>query len=531
MNRYLSGILSQVQKADYERHLERCPDCQAKIKDLQKLDDSLKALGHALQPSTEQINQSVNQIMVKIHQPETLKQVTEQNKPHGIVWFNFSKPLAWGTALAGILLALVAAWMVMRPASLTPVKIARLVGDSPRVQSVGETAIHTVKKGGILKVGDSVTTGIGTRLAMTLGNSGKIWLEQNTQLKVLPGTAYAFELESGRIWIELDKKQAIPFKVKTPEGIVTALGTEFVIQILPDDKMMVACTKHSVAVENDYGRVVVDSGKKTYLSSHKAPGAPMPITGFIDWRKAIDYYGNMSPEEMQKVSNEYMKKGLEASNNKKYSISWKYYNQVAYLNPWANRAFFSMGWNSWKLGLYVKAKNEFNTVYIMNPNDIDNLYYYCNTLLESMDYIEALNKSNKLISKNPNLPEAWVLLGESYLGLDDIENARNSYIHAIELNKQINSRMKDHLHAGLAEIARIQKNYELVEKELAVINFDKTEEGFPFVVAARYYQDIGKNRSEIWAWEGYLSRRPAAGFSEEARERIRILKKGMNEGI
>jgi hypothetical protein len=531
MSRYLSGLLSQVQKADYERHLELCPACQAKIKEQQKLEASLKAFGRALQPSNERINESIDQIMVKIHQPETLKKVTEQNKPHWNDWFNLSKPLTWGPALAGILLALVAAWMVMQPASLTPVKIARLVGDSPRVQSVGETAIHTLNKGSKLKVGDSVTTGIGTRLAMTLGNSGKIWLEQNSKLKVLPGTGNALELESGRIWIELDKKQAIPFKVKTPEGIVTALGTEFVIQILPDDKMMVACTKHSVAVENGYGRVVVDSGKKTYVSSHKAPGAPMPITGFVDWRKAIDYYGNMTPEEQQKVSNEYMKKGLEASNNKNYGISWKYYNLVAYLNPWANRAFFSMGWNSWKLGQYVKAKNEFNTVYIMNPNDIDNLYYYCNTLLESMDYIEALNKSNKLISKKPNLPEAWVFLGEAYLGLDDIENARNSYIHAIELNKQINSRMKDHLHAGLAEIARLQKNYELTEKELSAINFDKTEEGFPFVVAARYYQDTGKTQSEIIAWEGYLSRRPDSGFSEEARERIRILKKGMNEGI
>ncbi len=531
MNRYLSGLLTEKQNAEFERHLALCPDCQAQVKQQKELEVTLRGFGQLTQPSVEKVDEAVTAIMAQIKQPERVKEAVKHSKPLWNEWFDFSRPMAWGPALAGILLVIVASWMVFRPASLSPVKIARLVGDSLEVQSSGESGQHTLNRGGKLKAGDQIKTGPGTRLALLLGNSGEIWLEQNSKLKVLPGTGNALELESGKLWVVLDKKQPMPFRVKTPSGIVTALGTEFVIQILPDDKMMVACMRHSVAVKNDKGSVVVPSGQKTYASSQAAPHSPMPLSGFEDWRKAIDLYGQMSPEELQKVRNEYMEKGKVAWKENDYETSWRYYGLVAYLNPKSRSAFFSMGCASKSLGNFERAETEFVITDILVPNETDTLYNLSYTYLEMGRYSKALNKSSRFREIKPDISEPLILMGMSYLGLNDISNAQDSFIKAINLNKPINNRMKNHLHAGLAEIARVQKNYELVEKELSAINFEKTQEGYPFVVAARYYQDTGKPRSEMKAWQGYLVRRPDAGFSEEARERIRTIKKEMNQGI
>ncbi len=531
MNRYLSGLLTEKQNAEFERHLALCPDCQARVKQQKELEVTLRGFGQLTQPSVEKVDEAVTAIMAQIKQPERVKEAVKHSKPLWTEWFDFSRPMVLGPALAGILLVIVASWMVLRPASLSPVKIARLVGDSLEVQSSGESGQHTLNRGGKLKAGDQIKTGPGTRLALLLGNSGEIWLEQNSKLKVLPGTGNALELESGKLWVVLDKKQPRPFRVKTPSGIVTALGTEFVIQILPDDKMMVACMRHSVAVKNDKGSVVVPSGQKTYTSSQAAPHSPMPLSGFEDWRKAIDLYGQMSPEELHKLGNEYMKKGSDSWNQQKYNESWNYYGLVAYLYPKTSRAYRGMGYSSLGNGTYDKAVNEFENAYFSDSGDIDTLFMLSYSLIEIKNYTRAYQISKNLRELKQDSPSSWILLGLSDLGQNNINDAKKSFIHAVNLNKPINNRMKDHLHAGLAEIARVQKNYELVEKELSAINFEKTQEGYPFVVAARYYQDTGKPRSEMKAWQGYLVRRPDAGFSEEARERIRTIKKEMDQGI
>jgi len=531
MNRYLSGLLTEKQNAEFERHLALCPDCQAQVKQQKELEVTLRGFGQLTQPSVEKVDEAVTAIMAQIKQPERVKEAVKHSKPLWNEWFDFSRPMAWGPALAGILLVIVASWMVFRPASLSPVKIARLVGDSLEVQSSGESGQHTLNRGGKLKAGDQIKTGPGTRLALLLGNSGEIWLEQNSKLKVLPGTGNALELESGKLWVVLDKKQPMPFRVKTPSGIVTALGTEFVIQILPDDKMMVACMRHSVAVKNDKGSVVVPSGQKTYASSQAAPHSPMPLSGFEDWRKAIDLYGQMSPEELQKVRNGYMKTAANEYYNNNFLDARRYYSIVAYINPKSRSAFVGMGYSSSRAGEFENAINEFKTADLLKPDESRTLYNLTLALLETREYEEAKKYSLKFTEIESNIAESWILLGDSYIYSNDIYNSEKSYRKAISLNKSINMRMKDHLHAGLAEIARVQKNYELVEKELSAINFEKTQEGYPFVVAARYYQDTGKPRSEMKAWQGYLVRRPDAGFSEEARERIRTIKKEMNQGI
>lgn len=531
MNRYLSGLLTEKQKAEFERHLALCPDCQVRVKQQKELEVTLRGFGQLTQPSVEKVNEAATAIMAQIKQPERVKEAVKHSKPLWNEWFDFSRPMAWGPALAGILLVIVASWMVLGPASLSPVKIARLVGDSLEVQSSGESTQHTLNRGGKLKAGDQVKTGPGTRLALLLGNSGEIWLEQNSKLKILPGTGNALELESGKLWVVLDKKQPMPFRVKTPAGIVTALGTEFVIQILPDDKMMVACMRHSVSVKNDKGSVVVPSGQKTYASSQTAPHSPMPLSGFEDWRKAIDLYGQMSPEELQKLRNEYMKKGTNAWDNKDFITARNYYSLVVYLNPKSINAFKGMGYASFGLSNYERSINEFLNANMLKPNDEDTLYHLGYSYLEMKNYTLAIDILNKYYDIDIHYHKSQVLLGMAYLGDNQISKAHEAYINAVKMGGLNCKTCNPLIHAGLAEIARVQKNYELVEKELSAINFEQTQEGYPFVVAARYYQDTGKPRSEMKAWQGYLVRRPDAGFSEEARERIRTIKTEMDQGI
>lgn len=114
-------------------------------------------------------------------------------------------------------------------------------------------------------------------------------------------------------------------------------------------------------------------------------------------------------------------------------------------------------------------------------------------LLHAHQYDYAIAALVEVLEVVPNLPEAYVNMGFSYLGLEDYDMAEKSFTKAIELRPE-----QANAYYGLATVWDAKKDYEAALGAMRSF-IHLSPPGEEYVVKAR---------SAIWEWEGLLGRIP-----------------------
>jgi tetratricopeptide (TPR) repeat protein len=174
-----------------------------------------------------------------------------------------------------------------------------------------------------------------------------------------------------------------------------------------------------------------------------------------------------------------VQKGYDAQVNGAYQEAKKYYDKAEKLSVSNEVLFFLSGENSYKLNDRFSSEIYFNRALAINPKFINPKLFRIEFLTEDKDYETALQLVNEALDANPIwyfylkkaillqlqakneeaksillsncIPmnsfnyEQYIILGDIYLALNDVKNARESFMIAGNLNpndKQYKKRME-----------------------------------------------------------------------------------------
>lgn len=134
-----------------------------------------------------------------------------------------------------------------------------------------------------------VSTGLGERRALTLADGTYLVLNTDSAVSLLlEGPERVVVLHRGEISLNTGSDAGSParrpFRVRTPYGMVEALGTRFVVR-LDDDGARISVQEHAVALTPADGgdRVIVQAGQQGWLDRRHAQPLPPPAMESAAW--------------------------------------------------------------------------------------------------------------------------------------------------------------------------------------------------------------------------------------------------------
>lgn len=134
-----------------------------------------------------------------------------------------------------------------------------------------------------------VSTGLGERRALTLADGTRLVLNTDSAVSLLlDGAERVVVLHRGEISLDTGSDPGSlarrPFRVRTPYGVVEALGTRFVVR-LDDDGARVSVQEHAVALTPAEGgdRVIVQAGQQGWLDRRQARPLQPPAMESAAW--------------------------------------------------------------------------------------------------------------------------------------------------------------------------------------------------------------------------------------------------------
>lgn len=513
---YLWNRLSPSARQAFERHLEGCKECRARLEKEQELETLLHEVGqNAVTPQD-----SLDNVKSKIGplKPYEYIEITEEVKKKSI-------PLQYvfNATAAMAVIALISFCIWMGLPKVEPVTVDKLVGRGLQVIPAGENKPKVYVLGDRIHQGDIITTAPNTRAVLKFGNMGTLWVQQGTQLAFLGQDSADFAVDSGEIWVEVSR-HGTPFRVQTPMGKVSVLGTEFRV-IIKEGYLTVACLKSRVQLENQYGNVTINQGWKSYTKPGSAPKEPVKMSGNSDWRNLVDYYGKKSDKEKVLSYMQLMKLGEEKYNNREYEKAWNYYAWATVLEPESQKAWIGMGDCSADLRLVHRAQKEFLWAYQINQDRFAENWNCGCVLLDAGDYEMAQMMMRRMIKNRPDYHGGWLILGEVNMATGRYEEARYDF------NKSWMAGVKDcpacfeRYVIDMAYMAYVNEDYSAMAayKKQWPENFDPR--AYPWALTARIYRKLGSIQGERNAWWHYLHDVPDGPFSQEAKQRLDILEK------
>lgn len=122
-----------------------------------------------------------------------------------------------------------------------------------------------------------------------LADGTKVWLNEKTELKypvLFTGGTREIFLQSGEVYLEVEKDTAHPFIVHTPVGDVRVLGTRFNVKMLPDKRMAATLAKGSIRVEKEREAVVLQPNRQAIVGE-KISVKEVDVEEVICWKDNI----------------------------------------------------------------------------------------------------------------------------------------------------------------------------------------------------------------------------------------------------
>jgi len=147
----------------------------------------------------------------------------------------------------------------------------------------------------------------GQRLNLTLPDGTNVWLNAKTKIQY-PVSFNAKErlvTIDGQAYFEVAKNEDVPFIVKSPQGVVQALGTKFdVLDYSDGDRDFQAMLMEgSVKVhlsDNESESVILTPEKKAFLSDGKLDVVQVDDYSVYQWKEGLISFRNESFENIMK---------------------------------------------------------------------------------------------------------------------------------------------------------------------------------------------------------------------------------------
>lgn len=130
----------------------------------------------------------------------------------------------------------------------------------------------------LVAVGDSIRTGPDSRADITFTDGSKTRLGANGWLTLQDQGAKSVHLMFGKLWLKIQKGTG-GIRVRTPSAVAAVTGTEFLIEVTPDQTTNVTVLEGSVEVTGQIEGALVNlmAGHSTSVAPNNAPTAPIQI--------------------------------------------------------------------------------------------------------------------------------------------------------------------------------------------------------------------------------------------------------------
>lgn len=152
------------------------------------------------------------------------------------------------------------------------------------------------KPGTFLYEGDSVRTGVGSKVVIIFSNGVEIKINENTQFDLriaeLGKVAEKIRMKKGQGTCSLRARADVEFSIKTPVAVAAVRGTKFDIKVADNGNTTVFVMEGIVGVKNDFGTVQVKENQITNVAGGSAPeppkeASPEEIKSHTDWQQDI----------------------------------------------------------------------------------------------------------------------------------------------------------------------------------------------------------------------------------------------------
>ena len=251
---YLDKELGHSERLILEEHISQCPAC---AEALRAHHTTSAILFEALAPErlTHSLRQGVLEQLPEMDQPRDDIDAINWRAKHPHSWMErMARMVPAASVIILVILTIIlrysypeGSWSTaVAPASSEAVgTVTFLSGSSTRTPIEG-TRRQPVELRGTVRAGDLFETSGESSLMVSLKGPSALKVGDDTRLKVNDNRRMALDL--GRIWVDVAKDGSL-FKVVTPAGLITVLGTAFSV-VVTDDLTTVTVERGEVQVES-----------------------------------------------------------------------------------------------------------------------------------------------------------------------------------------------------------------------------------------------------------------------------------------
>lgn len=283
---YIDDELSQAERVIVDRHIAECSACAQALRveqhtsafmfetlagDRLRRDLKQDVLNHL--PEIERVPMDVETVNWRIKHPVS-------------VWSRISRgvPVAVGVVLLLVAMVLRYEWPQTGPGETVIGMVMHTEGKTLR-HPAGSTDVEAARTADFVGQDDSFETGDGAQMMLTLAGPTEIKLNENTIVKVIDDRWLS--VNKGHVWFDVSKDERF-FRVLTPIGEITVLGTCFDVNVLPD-KTRVTVLEGEVHVENDGAVGLLMEGQQVdmILGSESLVPWTVDAEGVMQWADRI----------------------------------------------------------------------------------------------------------------------------------------------------------------------------------------------------------------------------------------------------
>ncbi len=253
---YIDDLLSEHERGAFSRHLSGCSICQ---KELDSITEVRKA-----------IRTMVDEPMARLDKHALFARVNSENLSRNKSLFPWK--VATGLTFAVLLMF---TWMVFKgKTSLVQQEKAKIdasdsvpssynptLSQSPLVESAWVTYLTGEVQGPLtqrselfMPLGRQLHVGAGSQVVVQLDDKTSVAVMENSLVRFSWNNRWELELERGSVAVHLDKPRHAGFEVECSAGSVGAIGTEFSVQRLGDNRCSVNLAQGRLRLSNKVGQ-------------------------------------------------------------------------------------------------------------------------------------------------------------------------------------------------------------------------------------------------------------------------------------
>lgn len=193
-------------------------------------------------------------------------------------------------------------------------KQPRLILDDGKVVNLGrevkdeQISLHAINRGNELayvknEIADTaevikyntVEVPKGGEYHVSLADGTKVWFNEETRLRfpvAFAGKTRDVYLESGEIYLDVERDEAHPFIVHTVNGYVRVLGTEFNVKSNPDHSVVTTLVEGRVQVNRGKAEVILRPNQQSIVGEAAAPirVENVDVEEFVSWKDNIFFF-------------------------------------------------------------------------------------------------------------------------------------------------------------------------------------------------------------------------------------------------